>query len=81
MTQQTSIKKEAPRKRKAKQVATDALAIDIPEAARRLGIGRNQAYASAQRGELPTVAFGKRRLVPLMALERLLRGDVPEDAA
>jgi excisionase family DNA binding protein len=74
-------RKEAPRKQKTKQAAGDRLAIDIPEAARRLGIGRNQAYEAAKAGELPTIPFGKRRVVPLVALERLLRADDPKDAA
>jgi excisionase family DNA binding protein len=84
MTQQTRKglpKQEPPKKRKAAQDAEDRLAIDIPEAARRLGIGRNQAYEAAQRGELPTIPFGKRRVVPLVALDRLLRADDPKDAA
>jgi excisionase family DNA binding protein len=84
MTQQTSKglpKQEPPKKRKAAQDAEDRLAIDIPEAARRLGIGRNQAYEAAKAGELPTIPFGKRRVVPLVALERLLRADDPKDAA
>ena len=50
--------------------------ITIPEAAKRLGIGRNQAYEAAARGEIPTLRFGKKRLVvPLAAFERLLRGE------
>ena len=32
----------------------------IDEAAKELGIGRNQAYAAARRGELPTIQIGKR---------------------
>jgi hypothetical protein len=60
MTQQTSKglpKQEPPKKRKAAQDAEDRLAIDIPEAARRLGIGRNQAYEAAKAGELPTIPW------------------------
>jgi excisionase family DNA binding protein len=50
--------------------------VTVPEAAKLLGIGRKQAYKAAQSGELPSIKFGKRVLVPLAALERLL-----EDAA
>ena len=39
-----------------------------------LGVGRNQAYAAAQRGELPTIKIGNRVLVPVAALERMLQG-------
>ena len=46
----------------------------IPKAAQRLGIGRNQAYEAARRGEIPVIRIGKRLLVPLAALERMLDG-------
>lgn len=39
-----------------------------------LGISRAGAYQAARRGEIPTVRFGKRILVPRKALERLLEG-------
>jgi excisionase family DNA binding protein len=48
--------------------------ITIPEAGKKLGVGRNQAYAAAHRGELPTIKIGRRLLVPVVALERMLRG-------
>ncbi len=45
----------------------------IPEAAKILGVGRNQAYEAAKRGEIPVIRIGKRMLVPAVALERLLQ--------
>ena len=51
--------------------------LTIPEAAKTLGIGRNQAYEAAKRGEIPTIKVGKRILVPVAALERKLRGVEP----
>jgi excisionase family DNA binding protein len=45
----------------------------IVEAAKVLGVGRNQAYEAARRGEIPTIRIGKRLLVPLAALEQLLQ--------
>jgi excisionase family DNA binding protein len=48
--------------------------LTIPEAAKRLGIGRNSAYRAATNGELPTIRLGKRVLVPRVALEKLLEG-------
>jgi excisionase family DNA binding protein len=39
-----------------------------------LGIGRNQAYEAAHRGEIPSIRIGKRILVPVAALDRLLNG-------
>jgi excisionase family DNA binding protein len=52
--------------------------LTIPEVARLLRIGRNSAYEAAQRGELPIVRIGRRVLVPRLAFERLLAGDVSE---
>ena len=46
--------------------------ITVEEAAAALGIGRGTAYDAARRGELPTLRFGRRLLVPLAALEQLL---------
>ena len=52
--------------------------ITVGAAAKILGIGRNQAYAAAARGELPVIRIGKRLLVPIPALERLVNdGDNP----
>jgi excisionase family DNA binding protein len=48
--------------------------LTIPEAAQALGIGRNQGYEAAKRGEIPTIKIGKRILVPVAALERMLQG-------
>lgn len=47
----------------------------VEEAGRLLGIGRNQAYEAAKRGDIPTIKIGKRILVPKAALDRLLSGD------
>jgi excisionase family DNA binding protein len=52
----------------------------IVEAAKRLGIGRNQAYEAAARGEIPVIKIGTRLLVPTKALDRMLDGDGPKAA-
>jgi excisionase family DNA binding protein len=44
----------------------------IDEAARELGVGRNQAYAAARRGEIPTIKVGNRILVLREPFNRLL---------
>ena len=44
----------------------------IDDAARDLGIGRNQAYAAAKRGEIPTIRIGKRILVLREPFKRML---------
>ena len=52
------------------------LAISIEEAGRLLGISRGLAYQMAKRGDLPTVSFGRRRMVPRKALEQMLEEKV-----
>jgi excisionase family DNA binding protein len=47
----------------------------IEEAAQLLGVGRNQAYEAAKRGQLPVIKIGKRLLVPRAALDRMLSGE------
>jgi len=49
--------------------------LSVTEAGKILGIGRNQAYEAAHRGEIPTIKIGKRLLVPKAAFERLLEGN------
>ena len=46
----------------------------IQQAAKELGIGKNQAYAAARRGELPTIRIGKRILVLRVPFKRMLEG-------
>ena len=46
--------------------------LTVAEAARLLGIGRNTAYEAIRRRQIPSVRIGKRILVPLAALERML---------
>ena len=58
----------------------DKLGYNVPEAGRLLGLSRQSAYEAARRGELPTVRFGRRLIVPKVALERLL-GAVGRPAA
>jgi excisionase family DNA binding protein len=48
------------------------LTYNIEEVGRLLGIGRNQAYEAARRGDFPTIKIGKRLLVPKAAFDRLL---------
>ena len=39
-----------------------------------LGVGRNQGYAAVRSGQIPSIKIGKRYLIPLAQLERLLQG-------
>lgn len=53
---------------------TERRTYTVEEAGRILGIGRNQAYEAARRGDLATIKIGKRLLVPKAFLDRLLNG-------
>ena len=46
-------------------------------AAGRLGIGRNQTYAAARRGEIPVIRIGKSYRVLVDPFERILDGAAP----
>jgi excisionase family DNA binding protein len=54
------------------------LCITVPEAAAMLGISRNFAYELVKKGQLPVIKFGKRLLIPRVALEKMLEKGVPE---
>jgi excisionase family DNA binding protein len=61
---------------KAMGACNEAKTQTIEEAAKELGIGRNQAYAAAKRGEIPTLRIGKRILVLKEPLKRMLEGSL-----
>jgi excisionase family DNA binding protein len=52
----------------------------VEETAKLLGIGRTTAYEAIERGEIPAIKIGSRRLVITAAVERMLAGEakVPE---
>lgn len=50
-----------------------------PDAADVLGISRDLAYAMAKSGDLPTIRLGRRLVVPVPALRKML-GDLPPEA-
>jgi len=49
--------------------------VTVREAAAILQISRATAYQAAKAKEIPTIRIGRRLLVPLAALERLLAGN------
>lgn len=55
---------------------TERLVITVPEAGRRLGLGRNASYEAARRGQIPTIKIGKLIRVPVKRFERLVNGEV-----
>lgn len=48
------------------------LTVTVAEAARMLGISRNSAYEAVRRGELQGARLGRRIVISIAALERLL---------
>ena len=50
----------------------DKQTLTVTEVAQILGIGRSAAYEAARTGQIPTIRIGKRILVPVAALERML---------
>lgn len=50
----------------------DQTTITVEKAAEILSIGRASGYRAAKTGELPTVKFGRRLLVPTAKLKALL---------
>jgi excisionase family DNA binding protein len=47
--------------------------LTVPEAARRLSLGRATTYQLVRRGELPSVRIGRAVRVPARALEQWVR--------
>lgn len=54
------------------------LCITVPEAAAMLGLSRNFAYELVKQKKLPVVKFGKRLLIPRIALEKMLENGMPQ---
>lgn len=49
--------------------------VTIPEASAVLGLSSWVGYQAAQRGEIPTLRIGRRLVVPVPALLRMLDGE------
>ena len=47
-----------------KDESKEPLTLSIDQAAKLLGIGRNEAYKAAHKGEIPVEKIGRRLLVP-----------------
>ena len=50
------------------------LTVSVEDAGKMLGIGRVSAYKAVRAGEIPVIKLGKRLLVPLTAINRMLDG-------
>ncbi len=53
----------------------ERLTITVAEAAKLLGISRGTAYECVRTGQIPSVSFGRRVLVPRRRLEAMLDAD------
>lgn len=51
------------------------LTMSVPRAAKIAGIGRDQAYAAARRGDIPSIRLGGRLLVLSVPFMKKLRGE------
>jgi excisionase family DNA binding protein len=67
-----TIKPEVTGRKPRSRQKAERLVYTVPEAGRLLGLGRNAAYAAAQRGDIPTLRIGRLLLVPKIALHRML---------
>ncbi|WP_298347155.1 helix-turn-helix domain-containing protein [Ferrimicrobium sp.] len=56
------------------------LTVTVEEAAVVLGISRATAYDAVNRGEIPCIRIGRRILVPVVALNRLLESAGPDES-
>lgn len=54
--------------------------ISVPMAGKVLGIGRDHAYLSVQRGEIPSMRVGRRIIIPTAALIRAFNLDGRDEA-
>lgn len=50
----------------------ERLCVSVPEAGKMLGVSRNFAYELVRTKKLPAIRFGKRILIPRVALIKLL---------
>lgn len=54
------------------------LCLTVPEVAKLLGISRNFGYELVKQRKLPVIKFGKRLLIPRVALEKMLEKSVSQ---
>jgi excisionase family DNA binding protein len=51
---------------------SEPLALSVKEAAKILGVSRNSAYTAVHTGQIPSIRFGSRILIPRVALEKMV---------
>ncbi len=60
------------RKRTTLADIADLATVDVPIAGNVLGLSRDSAYEAARRGDIPTLRFGRRLVVPVPRLLELI---------
>ncbi len=60
-------------KRQPEKRQVERATYTVPEAGVRLGLGKNAAYQAAREGQIPVIRIGRRLVVPIAALERMLK--------
>lgn len=53
-------------------IESGVLTISVEEAGKFVGLGRGASYEAVRNGEIPSLQLGRRRLVPVGALLKLL---------
>lgn len=59
----------------SRSTGDDRVTFTVDEAAQLLGISRSTAYECIRTGELPSVKFGRRVLVPRHRFQQMLDGE------
>ncbi len=57
---------------------TDRLVLSVAEAAEALGVSDDLVYELTERGELPCLRFGRRKLIPRRAVELLVEAAIAD---
>jgi excisionase family DNA binding protein len=57
---------------------TDRLVLSVAEAAEALGVSDDLVYELTQRGELPCLRFGRRKVIPRRAIELLVEAAIAD---
>ncbi len=52
----------------------ERLTVSVEEAGHMLGISRASAYKAVREGEIPVIKLGKRGVVPIAAITRMMEG-------
>jgi hypothetical protein len=63
---------ESDKKVRHRKKMQASAAYSIPVAGAMVGLSRNGSYEAARRGEIPTLGFGKKKIVPKAVWDRKL---------